>query len=115
MTADSPLRPRRNLSSYCGRGPYPIVRIVTLVALRSRLIAAVRIGPYVGSSELSLTDELLPDVPDNSLFIADRNFLNGRTIRPLRREGVKSAGWISGMKLRRVFRQRQAALAGNSP
>lgn len=67
---------------------YPIVRIVTLVALRSRLIAAARIGPYVGSSELSLTDDLLDDVPDNSLFIADRNFLNGRTILPLRGKGV---------------------------
>lgn len=67
---------------------YPIVRVVVLLALRSRLIAAARIGPYVGSSELSLTDDLLDDVPDNSLFIADRNFLNGRTILPLRSKGA---------------------------
>lgn len=62
---------------------YPIVRVVALVNLRSRLIADARIGPYVGSSEPSLTDDLLASVPDNSLFISDRNFLTARVLRPL--------------------------------
>ena len=68
---------------------YPIVRIVALVNLRSRLLADARIGPYVGSSELSLTDDILASVPDDSLFIADRNFLTARVQRPLIKHGKR--------------------------
>ena len=66
---------------------YPIVRIVALVNLRSRLLADARIGPYATTSELSLTDDLLDSVPDNTLFISDRNFLTFRVLRPLLTKG----------------------------
>ncbi len=71
-----------------GQSGYPIVRIVALLGLRGRLLAAARIGPYATASELSLSDDLLRDVPDDSLFVADRNFLNARTILPLISQGV---------------------------
>lgn len=66
---------------------YPIVRVVALVNLRSRLLADARIGPYATTSELSLADDLLDSVPDNTLFIADRKFLAFRVLRPLLTRG----------------------------
>ena len=62
---------------------YPMVRIVALQSLRTHLLAAVAIGPYKGSSELSLTDGLLAHIPDVSLTLMDRNFLNDRILLPL--------------------------------
>ena len=62
---------------------WPMIRIVALQAVRSHLIVAARLGPYKGSSELSLTDDLLSDIPEDSLTLMDRNFLNDRILLPL--------------------------------
>lgn len=64
-------------------GAYPLVRVLTLVGLRARVLVAARVAPYVGSSEQSLSDDLIEDIPDDSLFIADRNFLGDRLLLPL--------------------------------
>src|SRR5262249_6193208 len=52
---------------------YPLARIVTLMALRSHIIAAAAFGPW--GDERPYASELWPKVPDNSLTIVDRNFL----------------------------------------
>lgn len=57
-----------------GASGYPQARVVTLMALRSHLLAAARFGPYpVG--ETTMAEELWPQLPDNSLCIVDREFL----------------------------------------
>jgi hypothetical protein len=61
-----------------GQSGYPQVRLVALMALRSHLIAATSFGPYAGkkTGECTLAKELWPQVPERSLLIVDRNFLN---------------------------------------
>lgn len=58
-----------------GESGYPMARLVTLMALRSHLLAAARFGPY-SAGELTLSKEIWPLLPDKSLCIADRNFLS---------------------------------------
>jgi len=64
----------RGQASARGESGYPQVRFVTLMALRSHLLAAVRFGPYA-TSELALARELWEEIPDDSLTILDRAFL----------------------------------------
>lgn len=73
-----------------GRGfsGYPLVRIVTLMALRSHLLLAARLGPY-RVSERHHARELWPSVPDDSLVIVDRNFMYARDLVPLERGGTR--------------------------
>lgn len=56
-----------------GEGAYPQCRLVALMHLGSHLLRAVRLGTYQ-QSELSLADELLPVLPEQSLLIMDRGF-----------------------------------------
>jgi hypothetical protein len=69
-----------------GESGYPSVRAVTLTALRSHLLAAMRFGPYT-QDERVYAQELWPLVPDNSLCIVDRNFLGADVLVPLSRDG----------------------------
>lgn len=57
-----------------GESGYPLVRVVTLMAVRSHLLAAAEIGPYA-DSELELCKPLWQHIPDDSLTVLDRNFL----------------------------------------
>jgi len=61
-----------------GQSGYPQVRLVALMALRSHLMAATAFGPYGGkkTGECTLAKELWPQVPERSLLIVDRNFLD---------------------------------------
>lgn len=65
-----------------GESGYPLVRLVTLMVLRSHLLAGARLGPY-GTSELEYAKELWPLVPDNSLVCVDRGFLSAAVLHPL--------------------------------
>ena len=67
---------------------YPLVRLVTLMALRSHILAGARFGPYA-TSEGALAEELWPLVPDHSLAIVDRNFFSARTLINLERGGIQ--------------------------
>jgi len=80
-----------------GESGYPLVRIMVLMALRSHLLTAARFGPYNETSEASLTRELLPDIPDDSLTIVDRNFFNAPTLIPLARGGT-NRHWLTRAK-----------------
>lgn len=61
-----------------GQSGYPQVRLVALMALRSHLMAATAFGPYSGkkTGECTLAKQLWPQVPEQSLLIVDRNFLD---------------------------------------
>ena len=56
-----------------GASAYPLVRVATLMALRSRVLAGAAFGPY-GTSELKLCDELWTHVPADSLTVVDKLF-----------------------------------------
>ncbi len=69
-----------------GESAYPMARLVTLMALRSHLLAAGRFGP-VAVDERTYAKELWPLIPDNSLAIVDRNFLAAGTLIPIAAHG----------------------------
>lgn len=76
-----------------GASAYPQVRIVALMALRTHLLAALAVGSYKHSSELSLTPALLQQVPEHSLTILDRNFLSARLLLQYARMG-RERHWL---------------------
>lgn len=64
---------------------YPLARIVTLMALRSHILAGAALGPW--GDERPYAEELWPKVPDDSLTIVDRNFLAAHIL-----VGIESGG-----------------------
>ena len=92
-----------------GMSGYPLVRLVTLMALRSHQLVNARFGPF-STGEISYASELWGDVPDDSLTIVDRNFMSAAILIPLARDGrnrhwliraKKNLSWRSVMKLGR--------------
>lgn len=69
-----------------GESAYPMARLVTLMALRSHLLAGGRFGPQ-SVSEQALAKELWPIVPDESLTIVDRGFLAAPILIPIAAHG----------------------------
>src|SRR5690606_18148236 len=53
---------------------YPMVRMATLMAVSSHIIAAARFGSYAGTQELEFARPLLDQLPQQSLTIRDRGF-----------------------------------------
>lgn len=72
---------------------YPLVRLVTLMALRSHLLAGARFGAY-GTAEGVYAAELWPLVPDQSLVIVDRLFLAAKTLLGIERSGA-ARHWLT--------------------
>ena len=70
-----------------GTSGYPIARLVTLMALRTHLVAAMRFGPY-SVGEKTYAKGLWAQVPDNSLVIVDRNFYDAAALFPLQDHGA---------------------------
>ncbi len=79
-----------------GASGYPLLRAVTLMALRSHLVAAMRFGPYA-KGETTLAQELWPQVPGDSLCIVDRNFLVMGTLQALTLE-APNRHWLTRAK-----------------
>jgi len=75
---------------------YPTVRLVALMALRSHLLAGVRVGEY-STGELALAHEFWRDLPDNSLAIVDRAYLAAGSLNALVREG-HNHNWLTRAK-----------------
>lgn len=67
---------------------YPLVRLVTLMALRSHLLAGARFGAY-STDERAYAAELWPLIPAQSLTIVDRLFLAAKTLLGLERGGAE--------------------------
>jgi hypothetical protein len=85
---------------------YPLVRLVTLMALRSHILAGAQFGGYA-TAEGPLAEALWPLVPDHSLTIVDRGFLSARTLVGLERGGIQRH-WLtrarSDIKFTRIER-----------
>lgn len=75
-----------------GDSGYPLVRIVTLMALRSHLLAGMRFGPNA-TSEVHYARTLWAEVPDNALVIVDRGFFDASVLIPLAAHGA-SRHWL---------------------
>lgn len=89
-----------------GGSGYPMARVVTLMTLRTHLLAGARFGPY-GTSETIYARSLWPQVPDHSLVIVDANFFDAKVLLPLATHGV-SRHWLIRAKANlrwRVVRQ----------
>lgn len=76
-----------------GMSGYPLVRVVTLMALRSHLLLAARFGAY-GNSERKFARELWPLVPDDSIVVVDRNFMYAKDLVPLQSSGT-NRHWLT--------------------
>lgn len=76
-----------------GTSGYPLVRVVTLMALRSHLLLATRFGAY-GHSERKFARELWPLVPDDSIVVVDRNFMYAKDLVPLQSNGT-NRHWLT--------------------
>lgn len=76
------------------RGPsgYPLVRLVTLLAVRSHLLAAAAFGPY-SWGEKHYADRLWAEVPEHSLMLVDRNFLSAPILWTLQ-NGKQERHWL---------------------
>ena len=58
-----------------GLSGYPLVKMVTLMALRSHLIAAACFGPYM-TDERQYAKALWSSIPEHSLVLLDREYLD---------------------------------------
>jgi Insertion element 4 transposase N-terminal/Transposase DDE domain len=81
---------------------YPMVRAVVLMAVRSHLIAAAAFGPYA-VDERAYARSLWGSVPDHSLVLVDRNFLQAGVLVPLTTTGTERH-WITRAKSTTKFR-----------
>ena len=90
---------------------YPLVRLVTLMALRSHILAGARFGAYA-MSELALADELWPLLPDHSLAIVDRGFFAARTLIGIERGGIQRH-WLTRAKSKLACRRVERFAAGD--
>lgn len=78
-----------------GRGDsgYPLVRLVTLMALRSHILLAARFGPF-SIGERTHAPELIGEVPDDALLIVDRNFAYAAVLVPVTTKGT-NRHWLT--------------------
>ena len=75
---------------------YPLMRLVVVMALRSHLLAAASFGPY-NVDERSYAASLWNTVPDDSLVLFDRNYLQASILVPLTARG-KERHWLTRAK-----------------
>jgi len=85
-----------------GASGYPQARLVTLMALRSHLLAAARFGPYA-VGETTMAEELWPELPDDSLCIVDREFLAVRCLSAIEDQD-RNRHWMTRAKSRSRWR-----------
>jgi hypothetical protein len=81
---------------------YPLMRLVVLMALRSHLLAAAAFGPYA-VDERAYAASLWDTVPDHSLVLMDRHYLQANVLVPLTSNGV-GRHWITRTKSNTKFR-----------
>jgi len=94
-----------------GTSGYPLARMVTVMALRSHLLAGARFGPYA-TSESELAEELWPLIPDHALTIVDRGFLSARTLIGLERGGIQRH-WLTRAKSNLVYERIERFASGD--
>jgi hypothetical protein len=80
---------------------YPLVRLVTVMALRSHLIAAACFGPY-GTAENQFAKPLWDSIPEQSLVLMDREYLDMSVFYEL---SSKSRHWITPARSNNSWRE----------
>ncbi len=75
-----------------GESGYPLVRLATLMAVRSHLLLSARFGSY-STSEHTLADDCLGALVDDSITIVDKNFLAAKYLVGIPRSG-KNRHWL---------------------
>ena len=81
---------------------YPLMRLVVVMALRSHLLAAAAFGPYA-VDERSYAASLWDTVPDHSLVLIDRHYLQASVLVPLTSKRTERH-WITRAKSNTKFR-----------
>lgn len=81
---------------------YPLMRLVVVMALRSHLLAAAAFGPYA-VDERAYAAALWDTVPDHSLVLMDRHYLQASVLVPLTSKGTERH-WITRAKSNTKFR-----------
>lgn len=81
---------------------YPLMRVVALMALRSHLLAAASFGPYT-VDERRYASSLWGTVPDRSLLLVDRNYIDAGVLVPLTTMGSERH-WMTRAKSSTKFR-----------
>jgi hypothetical protein len=74
-----------------GISGYPLLRLVTVMALRSHLLAAACFGPYK-KGEKQFAMPLWESIPENSLVLLDREYLDANIFHELT---SKNRHWIT--------------------
>lgn len=85
-----------------GVSGYPLMRAVVLMAVRSHLLAAATFGPYT-LDERTYARSLWSSVPDQSLVLVDRLYLQADVLVPLMTRG-HDRHWITRAKAATAFR-----------
>ena len=85
-----------------GESGYPLVRLVALMALASHLLVRVAFGRFA-TGEVTYAKTLWAAIPDDSLTILDRGFLNAGLLLPLHREGQRRH-WMTRLKKNTRYR-----------
>lgn len=90
---------------------YPLMRLVVVMALRSHLLAAASFGPYA-VDERTYAQSLWDTVPDHSLVLIDRHYLQANVLVPLTSKGIERH-WITRAKANTSFRSIQSLGKGD--
>jgi hypothetical protein len=102
--ADSPVNREHFGDQDAGGGKgvsgYPLVRVVVLMALRSHLLAATTFGPF-NIDERRYAESLWGSVPDKSLLLFDRHYLQANVLVPLM---ASERHWLTRATARTVYR-----------
>jgi hypothetical protein len=67
--------------------PFPMMRLVALMNVRSHLILDAQLGPY-RRSEMRLADEFLQQIPDHSVMLFDKGFWGAEMLSSLSNVGT---------------------------
>lgn len=94
-----------------GDSGYPLVRTVTLMALRTHQLAAMKFGPY-SNGEITLAKTLWAQMPDNALAIVDRGFWDGAALFPLADHGA-NRHWLTRTRKNLKWRTLQTLGSGD--
>ena len=72
-----------------GESAYPVVRLVALMSLRSRMLVSVEFGSFANMSEVAMARPLWSELPDRSLAIVDRGFFTAPILHPIAASGTE--------------------------
>jgi hypothetical protein len=81
---------------------YPLLKLVVVMALRSHVLGAAVFGPYA-TDERSYAASLWGTIPDRSLVLVDRNYLQANVLVPLMTSG-NDRHWMTRAKSNTKYR-----------